>query len=82
VNLEAMFKYAPREYRGRVVFFRASERDAFTVEHPEAGWLELVTGQIDLHEVPGNHITMNFPPNVEVMAEHLKGHLKAVQERG
>ncbi|WP_434417883.1 amino acid adenylation domain-containing protein [Nannocystis pusilla] len=75
VNCEAMLRYAPRPYAGRAVFFRASEADGYNSTTPERGWLELVQHGVDVHAVPGNHITMNFPPNVDAIAARLRGYL-------
>ncbi len=81
-NLQAMLRYVPRPYPGDVLFFEASERDAMTVNNPARGWLDLIQGQLTVHEVPGNHITMNLPPNVQVMADHLRAALAAAGHQG
>jgi thioesterase domain-containing protein/acyl carrier protein len=78
-NTKAFQMYTPRGYPGRIIYFKAGERDTFTSPTPERGWLDLAAGGVELHEVPGNHITMNFPPNVEVMAELIKKHLETAQ---
>ena len=38
LNLRAMRQYAPRPYIGRVVFFRACERDPINPQNPELAW--------------------------------------------
>jgi len=75
MHSKAMWSYTPRVYPGKVLFFRAQERDAFNDEHPEQAWIDLAQGGLEILEVPGNHITMNFPPHVQVMAERLKPYL-------
>ncbi|HSN98599.1 MAG TPA: SDR family oxidoreductase, partial [Candidatus Nanopelagicales bacterium] len=77
-NLQAMLSYAARPYPGEVLFFQARERDTMTVADPARGWVDLVQGRLRVHEVPGNHITMNFPPNVQVMAGQLRAAIDAV----
>jgi thioesterase domain-containing protein len=83
LNLRAMREYAPQPYAGRVVFFRARERDPINPQNPELAWAGVARGGLTVHEVPGNHITMNFLPNVQVMADLLKAHIDDTpSERG
>jgi thioesterase domain-containing protein len=70
-NIEALKYYNPRPYPGRILFFRASDRDSITPAHPERAWLDLATDGVEIHEVPGNHITMNFSPHVQAIANQL-----------
>lgn len=75
VNSQAMLEYKPKPYRGHIVFFRASEPDGYNATNPERGWIELVLGGLTLYEAPGNHITMNFKPNVEFIAERIQAYI-------
>lgn len=70
-NIEALKHYHPQPYPGRILFFRASDRDSITPAHPERAWLDLAAGGVEIHEVPGNHITMNFSPHVKAIADPL-----------
>jgi thioesterase domain-containing protein len=45
---------------------------------PHEAWKELVEGTLEVHQVPGNHVTMNYPPNVKSIATHLKGNFRHV----
>jgi phthiocerol/phenolphthiocerol synthesis type-I polyketide synthase E len=76
VNVRSMLSYIPKVYPGRIVFFRARERDDTLPHHPERAWIDLAFEGIEIHQVPGNHITMNQPPHVSVLAEKLKVCLK------
>ncbi|EYF03065.1 SDR family NAD(P)-dependent oxidoreductase [Chondromyces apiculatus] len=78
-NLQAALSYVPRSYPGQILFFQARERDALSVANPSHGWIDLALGGLVLHDVPGNHITMNLPPNVPVLAEHLRRALASSQ---
>jgi len=71
-NSQAMFDYVPREYPGKLVFFRAARHIAPYVRSPELCWVPLAIKGIDIHTVPGDHITMNDPPNVDAVARVLK----------
>lgn len=76
-NAAAMFAYAPRPYAGRLVFFHAQERDATNPPHPELAWIPLATEGVEVHVVPGNHITMLSEPHVRGLAKKLRGALGA-----
>ena len=78
-HVQAMRNYIPTAYSGKIIFFRADERDAFNPPNPELGWVNLAAGGLQIHEVPGNHITMHFPPHVQAIAEQLKAYLVEAQ---
>lgn len=78
-NAAAMFAYAPRPYPGRLVFFHARERDATNPPHPELAWIPLATEGVEVHIVPGNHVTMLAEPHVRSLAKKLRG---ALEEQG
>jgi thioesterase domain-containing protein/acyl carrier protein len=63
--------YIPQPYRGRVTLFRASEEVADS-DDLTLGWRELATEGVDLHWVPGNHLTMVREPHVQVLAKELR----------
>ncbi|NEU79518.1 type I polyketide synthase [Nostoc sp. UIC 10630] len=72
VYVKAMRNYVPQTYSGQVVFFLATERDAYNAQSPELPWLELATSGVKIIPVPGNHITMHNLPHVQVLAEKLR----------
>jgi len=73
---DALHKYRPQPYPGRVIFYRPTELAKLNVLNMHLPWIDLVRGGIEIHQVPGNHITMNAEPNVRVMADHLKRALR------
>jgi thioesterase domain-containing protein/acyl carrier protein len=78
-NNAAMLKYYPRPYPGRLVFFRA--QDAWKPDqayHPEHFWIDFAGGGIEINTVPGNHLTMNNQPHVQVIIDRLERGLKQV----
>ena len=82
-NNAAMLNYSPRPYPGRLVFFRAQE--AWNPEqpyHPEQFWLSFASGNIEINTVPGNHLTMNNQPHVQVIINQLERGLKQVELGG
>jgi acyl transferase domain-containing protein/thioesterase domain-containing protein/acyl carrier protein len=79
INLQALRSYAPKAYPGRVIFFEARERDTFSVSSPHRGWLDLALGGMVVHEVPGNHITMNLSPHVDELAQRIAPYIVEAQ---
>jgi thioesterase domain-containing protein len=72
VNVQAMRNYKPSQYVGRILFLRAAEVGPVNPVNPERGWFDLATAGVEVVEVPGNHITMNYLPQVTTIAERLK----------
>lgn len=68
--------YVPKPYFGKVVLFRAMERDAFEVDgNRDMGWKQLTAAGLQIFDVPGDHLGILKDPNVRVMAEQLKLYL-------
>ena len=72
VHAQAMLNYIPQTYGGRIIFFRATEQNEVNAKNPELPWIEVAPVGVEVRGVPGNHITMNYPPHVQVMAEQLR----------
>jgi len=72
VNVQAMGDYQPRVYPGKIIFFCAKEKDTYNAKNPERAWIDLAQEGLEVIDVPGNHITMNESPHVQVIAEKLK----------
>ena len=67
-NQIAAAAYRPK-YRGEAIVFRCRERDP---EPFDRKWrMSGVPHQ--LIEIPGNHLTLMFPPHVSVLADYLEG---------
>jgi thioesterase domain-containing protein len=79
VNNQAMNNYVPKTYPGRILFFRARDNDGVMPRNPERSWSDLATGGMDIHEIPGDHVSMNLAPHVEVMAKLLGQKISEVQ---
>jgi thioesterase domain-containing protein/acyl carrier protein len=79
-NLQAMFDYQPQVYPGSIIFFHARERDAFNHPNPEKGWIDFAGEGIEIQNVSGNHITMNYPPHVQILAERLRIHVQRARQ--
>lgn len=78
-NLQASIKYLPQEaYPNRLTLLRASEVNAEDAalltdlrEDPAWGWGQFSAQNIDIHVVPGDHITMMAQPHILTVAEQL-----------
>ncbi len=83
--------YVPGTYPGTVTLFRSTEVDTEDAgdlgedldlsfrEHPTLGWDEHADGPVEVHDVPGDHITMLVEPHVRVLAERLGECLERVE---
>ena len=78
LNFAAVKDYLPRVYSGNVTLFLATDLTADYDLHD--GWRELVTGEIDTREIPGNHINIIKEPHVDALAKELRACLDKVQE--
>jgi thioesterase domain-containing protein len=75
VHAQAMRNYIPQTYGGRIIFFRATDQNEVNAKNPELPWIDVAPGGVEVLEVPGNHITMNYPPHVQVMSKQLRVYL-------
>ena len=57
-----------------MLLFRAIDRDPFEVNDRHLGWHVWVP-QLQVFEVPGEHLSILKSPNVQVMAEQMKPYL-------
>ncbi|MBD2194868.1 MULTISPECIES: non-ribosomal peptide synthetase [Calothrix] len=89
LKANSLVNYVPqRFYPTQIALLRAIET---AVEQPDSelhsqilqdatwGWSKFSTKPINLHFVPGNHITMMNPPHVQALAECLKVCIKQAQ---
>ena len=71
----AMDDYRPSGLAGNLVLFRATEgNDKYEVDE-ELGWGEAVDGDVTVVKIPGNHISMLHPGNIEKVAEAVRNAL-------
>ena len=81
-------RFRPRHFPGRVVFYRATVRETLTtvldprylrtLDDDDLGWAG-TADRLDVVPVPGDHLSMIDPPNVEVLASHLRALLAAAK---
>ncbi|MFY9744254.1 MAG: amino acid adenylation domain-containing protein, partial [Candidatus Sulfotelmatobacter sp.] len=71
----AFHRYGPTSYPGNMVLFQSSDWPSGEYFNFEIGWKDLVRGGIVFHRIPGDHPSMFREPNVNLLAEKLRGHL-------
>lgn len=75
-NMAAVVAYQPRTFSGRVVLFRAEDQATPMHEDPQLGWGPWASQGVEVHEVPGSHLTMFQSPQVEQLIELLNPYLE------
>lgn len=81
IHRQAVEAYVPQRCPGRVTLLRARERLAGAEEDPEMGWGRVAAGGVEVHEVPGNHLSMLEQPHLQVLAAKLQECLQRAQAR-
>ncbi len=78
--VRAADKYVLRPWAGHIVLMRA-EKTGFEAEGlgPAYGWDEVVTGGVEVVEVPGNHDTLVLEPNATTLVQELRSTLDRTQ---
>lgn len=71
INLAALAAYRPRPIACPITLFQALEHGEGDLVGDDQFWLQLSRPGSTVHYIPGNHITMNFMPNVQIMGDKL-----------
>ena len=72
LHYQALNKYDPKPYPGRMTLFRARTRPPFHSLEPDLGWGDLARGGIDIRDVPGNHLSVLYEPYVRILADRFR----------
>jgi thioesterase domain-containing protein len=84
IYLEAQQNYIPQTYSGKVTVFKAMEEyevmSAFGDFEDQFGWGNLVTGGLEIINIPGDHFGILQEPYVEILARELKRCLVVAQK--
>ncbi|MBD1922211.1 amino acid adenylation domain-containing protein [Funiculus sociatus GB2-A5] len=76
-NSEATLNYSPQVYPNRITLFKTSVQ-LKTEQDTSMGWSNLAVGGVEIHNIPGNHLTMLKKPHVQVLCEQLKACIEKV----
>jgi thioesterase domain-containing protein/SAM-dependent methyltransferase/acyl carrier protein len=72
--------YVPGTFNGRLACFWSSGFLPLEGEHYRLAWREHASDGIDVHMVPGDHVSIIVEPNIYALADALAAWLTAVQE--
>ncbi|MBR8838803.1 MAG: amino acid adenylation domain-containing protein [Stigonema ocellatum SAG 48.90 = DSM 106950] len=87
-NSLSVINYVPKQiYQDRITLLRASEispehfpnRFSEILQDLAMGWSKFSCEPVDIHFVPGNHVTMMNEPHVQVLAKRLKACIQQAQ---
>lgn len=74
INDQAAINFLPRPLAGRLTVFRPQKQYDF-MSDPKMGWSGLVSGQLDVVQLPVNPHAMLIDPYATVLAQELKSRL-------
>ncbi len=77
-NIHALFQYRPQAYSGPAVLFSSEQDDQSFFGNPAKEWGKYIPS-IDFHTIPGNHYTMLQKPNINILAQLMRGYFKSNQ---
>ncbi|HEY9656315.1 MAG TPA: hypothetical protein V6C50_12595, partial [Crinalium sp.] len=74
-NQKVANRYCIRSYDGRVVLFKATERQNVSnaLIDNELSWQQLVKEGLDVHHIPGDHLGILKEPYVQKLGNALRG---------
>lgn len=58
-------------YSGRILYCRAENRPAGTIEDPLTGWGSLLEADVIVEMIPGDHMSLLKPPHVRILGQRL-----------
>jgi thioesterase domain-containing protein len=70
-NLKALRHYAPQPYPHRLTFFRTGKPSRTDPRDQTRGWSELASGECDVYQLSGDHISIMRRPHVQGLAKAL-----------
>lgn len=69
-NSQAVHHYKPKPYPNPITLLRTTQPGNKIDRNRTMGWNELAA-EVEVHLLPGNHLTMLRKPHVQVLAQHL-----------
>lgn len=75
-NFQALLKYQPQAYTGKVVIFETIERPTDIYHSPSLGWSAFIQQGLEIiDDIPGHHGTMLEEPYVAILGKKLHAYL-------
>lgn len=80
-NKAASKNYTYETYPGKVTLFRATEEVYYSQTYLDEGlgWRDFAGGGLEVHDIPGDHISMLDEPHAQVLAQKLASCLSKAQ---
>jgi thioesterase domain-containing protein len=75
VLVSAWHRYQPSRFGGRLVLLKAADRAPEYGRDQTLGWGQYASGGIDIHVIPGNHLSIMHLPDVLTLAERIAPYL-------
>jgi thioesterase domain-containing protein len=75
-NVRADSHYSPQKYPGQVTLFKTATH----YQDSTWGWGDIAAKGVELHQIPGHHMNVLRPPQVQVLAEKLSACLAQPDE--
>jgi thioesterase domain-containing protein len=72
-------EYEPRAYPYKINLFKATDLRGARARDATQGWRMLAAGGVDVHRVPGDHMSLLRQPHVQVLAAKLAACLEEAQ---
>jgi aspartate racemase len=76
IILSALETYDPKPYAGQVAIFRADTKSFEEL----SGWRNVITGPVEVHDIPGTHLGMFFDPHVDELGRRLAASIDKVSQ--
>jgi len=64
------------DYLGSLLLFRATRTVPFYFDSPTLGWENYIGGSVDVHNVPGDHLSIMEEPHIQEIADRLQAQLQ------
>ncbi len=79
VRHQMLTTYNPQPYFGKLLLFRATERDTFEAAGYDLGWAKVAGEDFHILDVPGDHLSILENPHVQNLAYQLQAHINGTQ---
>jgi len=76
-SMKAIYDYRINPYPGSVTLFRAKMGSPRILADRFGGWGQIVGGRVEVHDVPGTHMSMFREPHVRELGKKLASVLGA-----
>ena len=71
---QAIQRYRSKRYPGKVMIYRAADKNPFEPDHPSLGWQALIP-DLTVVDIPGDHLGILKQPNADILAGYISEHL-------